>query len=66
MEPTKGIYIIEPRRLQRVKKTNIQYNDPNHTKKANSIQVRTRIQMGLRGLKINDGVQNPAQAKPEG
>jgi hypothetical protein len=22
--------------------------------------------MGLRGLKINDGVHNPAQAKPEG
>jgi hypothetical protein len=42
-----------------------------HTKiqnihKANSIRVRTRIQMGLRGLKINDGVHNPAQAKPEG
>jgi hypothetical protein len=25
--------------------------------KTNSIRVRTRIQMGLRGLKINDGVQ---------
>jgi hypothetical protein len=34
--------------------------------KANSIRVRTRVQMGLRGLKINDGVHNPAQAKPEG
>jgi hypothetical protein len=34
--------------------------------KQNSIRVRIRIQMGLRGLKINDGVHNPAQAKPEG
>ena len=25
-----------------------------------------KIQMGLRVLKINDGVYNPAQAKPEG
>jgi hypothetical protein len=34
--------------------------------KQNSIRVWTRIQMGLRGLKINDDVHNPAQAKPEG
>jgi hypothetical protein len=34
--------------------------------KQNSIRVWTRIQMGLRGLKINNGVHNPAQAKPEG
>jgi hypothetical protein len=34
--------------------------------KQNSIRVRIKIQMGLRGLKINDGVHNPAQAKPEG
>jgi hypothetical protein len=34
--------------------------------KQNSDRVWTRIQMGLRGLKINDGVHNPAQAKPEG
>jgi hypothetical protein len=34
--------------------------------KKNSIRVRTRIQMGLRGQKINDGVHNPAQAKPKG
>jgi hypothetical protein len=34
--------------------------------KQNSIRVWTRIQMGLRGLQINDGVHNPAQVKPEG
>jgi hypothetical protein len=34
--------------------------------KQNTIRVWIRIQMGLRGLKINDGVHNPAQAKPEG
>jgi hypothetical protein len=50
MEPTKE-YIIEPRRLDESKYPNI------HTKiqiihLANSIRVRTRIQMGLRGLKI--------------
>jgi hypothetical protein len=28
--------------------------------KQNSIRLRTRMQMGLRGLKINDGVHNPA------
>jgi hypothetical protein len=34
--------------------------------KQNSIRVRIKIQMGLRGLKINDGVHNSTQAKPEG
>jgi hypothetical protein len=55
MEPTKE-HIIQQRRLHESKYPNI------HTKiqiihKANSIRVRIRIQMGLRGLKINDGVQ---------
>jgi hypothetical protein len=50
----KRIYNIT--KTPRVKNPNI------HTKiqiihKANSIRVRTKIQMGLRGLKINDGVQ---------
>jgi hypothetical protein len=63
MEPTKEYNITT--KTPRVKNPNI------HTKiqiihKANSIRVRTRVQMGLRGLKINDGVPNPAQAKPEG
>jgi hypothetical protein len=54
MEPRKE-YIIT-KKTPRVKNPNI------HTKiqiihKANSIRVRTRIQMSLRGLKINDGVQ---------
>jgi hypothetical protein len=42
MEPTKE-YIIQPRRLQRVKNTNV-----------------------LKRPEDNDGVHNPAQAKPEG
>ena len=52
-------------RLQRVKNTNTQYKDLNHTES----QMRPsmdKIQMGLRVLKINDGVHNPAHAKPEG
>ena len=52
-------------RLQRVKNTNIQYKDPNHTE--DQIRPSTdKIQMGLRVLKITSGVHNPAQAKPEG
>ena len=62
MEPTKE-HIQQ--RLQRVKNTNEQYKYLNHTE----IQIRLstdKIQIGLRVLKINDGVHNPAQAKPEG
>ena len=52
-------------RLQRVKNTNIQHKDPNHTED----RIRPsmdKIQIGLRVLKITSGVHNPAQAKPEG
>ena len=61
MEPTKNLYNNDSNesRIQ------IQYKDPNHIES----QMRPstdKIQMGLRVLKINDGVHNPAQAKPEG
>jgi hypothetical protein len=56
MEPTKRIYNITMKtptsQKMQIYNTKIQI-----IHKANSIQVRTRIQMGLRGLKINDGVQ---------
>ena len=34
----------------------IQYKDPNNSGKRNSIRVRTRVQIGLRVLKITNGV----------
>ena len=60
MEPTKNLYNNDSNesRIQ------IQYKDPN-----TESQMRPstdKIQIGLRVLKINDGVHNPAQAKPEG
>jgi hypothetical protein len=63
MEPTKEYNNHEDSTSQNIQiyNTKIQI-----IHKANSIRVRTRIQMGLRGLKINDGIHNPAQAKPEG
>jgi hypothetical protein len=64
MEPTKE-YIITTKTPD-VKNIQIYNTKIQIIHKANSIRVRTRIQMGLRGLKINDGVHNPAQAKPEG
>jgi hypothetical protein len=63
MEPTK-IYNITAK-TPRVK-IQIYIQRSKSYIKQNSIRVRTRVQMGLRGLKINDGVHNPAQAKPEG
>ena len=61
-EPTKNTYTTTTPTSQ---DTNVQYKDPNHTE--DQIRLSTdKIQMGLRVLKINDGVHNPAQAKPEG
>jgi hypothetical protein len=59
MEPTKE-YIITTK-TPRVKNPNI------HTKiKQNSVQVQTRIQMGLRSLKINDGIQTLPRPSQKG
>jgi hypothetical protein len=64
MEPTKE-YIITTK-TPRVKISKYTIKRSKSYIKQNSIRVQTRIQMGLRGLKINDGIHNPAQAKPEG
>src|SRR6266699_2379380 len=50
MEPTR--YIQE--RLRRVKNINIQYKDPNTSNKAKERPSTDKMQMGLRGLKINE------------
>jgi hypothetical protein len=64
MDPTKE-YIFNCKDFTSQEYPNI------HTKiqiihKANSIRVRTRILMGLRGLKINDGVQTLPRPSQKG
>jgi hypothetical protein len=56
MEPTKKKYNITAK-TPRVKISKYTIQRSKSYIKPNSIRVRTRIQMGLRGLKINDGVQ---------
>ena len=56
---------ILQQRLQRVKNTNMQHEDTNHTEDQKHPST-DKIQIGLRVLKITSGVHNPAQAKPEG
>ena len=62
MEPTEEHIYNNDSNESRIQ---IPYKDPNHTE--SQIRLSTdKIQMGLRVLKINDGVHNPAHAKPKG
>ena len=63
MEPTKELIYNNDSNESRIQlySTKIRIIQKNQIRPS-----RDKIQMGLRVLKINDGVHNPAQAKPEG